>query len=141
MREATAHSIAEGVKIHPAQVGEAIQKLVAEYREKVRTALLRARSMTDLRDQAKELVPTYDQFGMIVEESLTVEDPWRTRVAQMTTFKYISAYFEATDVVAFFDLLIRGDALGDRNQAVRSGALDVSALPSRHVESCTDCCA
>ena len=71
-------------------------------------------------------MPVYDQFGMIIEESLTVEDPWRTRVAQMTTFKYISAYFETPNVDAFFALLIQGEALGDRNQAVRSGALDVS---------------
>ena len=40
VREATAHSIAEGVKIHPAQVGEAIEKLVAEYREKVSPSLI-----------------------------------------------------------------------------------------------------
>lgn len=72
------------------------------------------------------MVPVYDQFGMVVEESLTVEDPWRTRVAQATTFKYISAYFEPKEVDAFFELLITGEALGDKNQEVRSEMLSVS---------------
>lgn len=72
----------------------------------------------------------YDQYGMIVEDSLTVEDPWRTRVAQATTFKFISTYFQADDVESFFSLLIQGEALGDRNQAVRSEMLDVRS-PTR----------
>jgi hypothetical protein len=69
---------------------------------------------------------------MVVEESLMVEDPWRTRVAQATTLKLISEHFSPSDVDAFFDLLIVGEALGDRNQAARSAMLDVS-LPLSHL--------
>lgn len=36
VREATAHAIAEGIKLHPLQVSQAIRDLVVEYREKVR---------------------------------------------------------------------------------------------------------
>lgn len=72
------------------------------------------------------MVPVYDQFGMVIEASLVVEDPWRTRVAQAATLKLVSEHFSPDDVDAFFELLIEGQALGDRNQAVRSAMLDVS---------------
>lgn len=75
--------------------------------------------------QVKELQPAYDQFGMVIESSLSVEDPWRTRVALGTTLKLISDHFSPADVEAFFGLLIQGEALGDRSQAVRSEMLDV----------------
>lgn len=65
---------------------------------------------------------------MVIEASLTAEDPWRTRVALATTLKLISAHFAPADVEAFFNLLIVGEALGDRSQAVRSEMLDVRSL-------------
>lgn len=73
------------------------------------------------------MLPTYDQYGMVIEESLTAEDPWKTRLAVATTLRLISVHFAQPDVEAFFELLIQGQALGDRSQAVRSGMLDVSS--------------
>lgn len=109
IRQATAESIAEGVSLHPTVVAEAIQQLVVEYKEK-----------------AKELLPQYDQYGMVIEESLNAEDPWRARKAIATTFKLVAPYFSPADVAAFFDILITGEALGDRSQSVRSEMLEVS---------------
>jgi len=108
IRQATAESIAEGVALHPTVVAEALQQLVVEYKEK-----------------AKELLPQYDQYGMVIEESLNAEDPWRARKAIATTFKLVAPYFSPADVAAFFDILITGEALGDRSQSVRSEMLEV----------------
>lgn len=111
VRQATGHAVAEAVSQYPEQVAEAIQKLVNEYHDKV-----------------KELLPVYDQYGMVIEESLTAEDPWRTRVAVATTLQLLSVHFNAPDVESFFALLIQGQALGDKNQAVRSAMLDVGTM-------------
>lgn len=70
-------------------------------------------------------MPVYDQFGMVVEESLTAEDPWRNRKALATALKLSSEHFAPDDVGSFFSLLIAGEGLGDRSQAVRSEMLEV----------------
>lgn len=62
---------------------------------------------------------------MVIEESLNVEDPWRTRVAIALTLKLVSVHFSSSEVDALFYLLIYGGALGDRSQAVRSEMLEV----------------
>ena len=92
-------------------VADAIEQVVVEYREK-----------------AKELLPVYDQYGMVVEESLNAEDPWRARKAIATTLKLVAPYYTSTDVTTFFDVLIKGEALGDRSQSVRSEMLEVSQV-------------
>ncbi|GAA5915522.1 hypothetical protein JCM6882_005925 [Rhodosporidiobolus microsporus] len=109
IREATAAAIADGLTIHPEHVVDALVQLVAEYFEK-----------------AKELLPEYDRFGMLVEESLSREDPWKARKALATTLRLSSELFSPVDVKSFFDLLISGQALGDRSQAVRSEMLEAA---------------
>ncbi|KAM0756603.1 ARM repeat-containing protein [Meredithblackwellia eburnea MCA 4105] len=115
IRKATAKAIAEGIDIHPSQTSLALGKLVSEYHER-----------------AKLLLPQYDQFGMIIEESLTAEDPWRTRVAIASTLNLISTHFSPTEVTGFFNLLIEGQALGDRSQSVRSEMLDAAVAVIDH---------
>ncbi|GAA5844812.1 hypothetical protein JCM3766R1_003325 [Sporobolomyces carnicolor] len=109
VRQATAAAIAEGVDHHPEHVADALMQLVAEYQEK-----------------AKELLPQYDRFGMLIEESLDAEDPWKARKALATTLRLMSPIFSPVDVKTFFDLLINGEALGDRSQSVRSEMLEAA---------------
>ncbi|GAA5901674.1 hypothetical protein JCM8208_001574 [Rhodotorula glutinis] len=109
VREATAAAIAEGVSIHPEHMADALMQLVAEYD-----------------DKAQELLPEYDRFGMLIEESLSREDPWKARKAIATTLRLLGALFSPVDVKAFFDLLIEGKALGDRSQSVRSEMLEAA---------------
>ncbi|KAK4705757.1 hypothetical protein P7C70_g456, partial [Phenoliferia sp. Uapishka_3] len=111
IRRATANAVAEGIDLHPSEVAEAIRQIIVEYH-----------------DKNKLLLPRYDQFGMVIEESLTAEDPWKTRVALATTLKLVAAHFAVADVAAFFDLLIVGEALGDRSQAVRSEMLEAAIV-------------
>ncbi|BGP12338.1 hypothetical protein JCM10213_003855 [Rhodosporidiobolus nylandii] len=109
IREATAAAIAEAVGLHQDHVADALMQIVAEYEEK-----------------AKELLPEYDRFGMLIEESLSREDPWKTRKALGNTLRLLSDLFSPVDVKAFFDLLITGQALGDRSQAVRTEMIEAA---------------
>ncbi|GAA5855038.1 hypothetical protein JCM8547_002355 [Rhodosporidiobolus lusitaniae] len=111
IRDATAAAIAEGVRQHPDHVADALMQLVAEYHEK-----------------AKELLPEYDRFGMLVEESLTREDPYKARTAIARSLRLLSDIFSPVDVKSFFDLLISGQALGDRSQSVRSEMLEAAQV-------------
>ncbi|GAA5981477.1 hypothetical protein JCM10908_004121 [Rhodotorula pacifica] len=109
VREGAAAAIADGVALHPDHVADALIQLIAEYE-----------------DKAKELVPEYDRFGMLIEESLSREDPWKARKALATALRLMSASFSAAEVKTFFDLLIDGKALGDRSQSVRSELLEAA---------------
>ncbi|SCZ89778.1 BZ3500_MvSof-1268-A1-R1_Chr1-3g01573 [Microbotryum saponariae] len=109
IRTSAAEAVVAALATHPTQLDETIAQLAAEYR-----------------DKAKEIVPQYDQFGMIIEESLTAEDPWKTREALGTTLRLAAPLFEPRHVQSFFDLLIDDSALGDRKQAVRSEMLEAA---------------
>ncbi|GAA5985182.1 hypothetical protein JCM5350_004261 [Sporobolomyces pararoseus] len=109
VRQSTAAAIAQGIDHHPDHVADALMQLIAEYQEK-----------------AKELLPQYDKFGMLIEESLNAEDPWKSRKALATTLRLMSPIFSPVDVKTFFDLLINGEALGDRSQSVRSEMLEAA---------------
>ncbi|GAA5877296.1 hypothetical protein JCM16303_006233 [Sporobolomyces ruberrimus] len=109
IRQSNAAAIAEGVDHHPDHVADALMQLIAEYQEK-----------------AKELLPQYDRFGMLIEESLDAEDPWKSRKALATTLRLMSPIFSPVDVKTFFDLLINGQGLGDRSQSVRSEMLEAA---------------
>lgn len=109
VREAAAAAIADGIVLHPDHVADALVQIIAEYE-----------------DKAKELVPEYDRFGMLIEESLSREDPWKARKALATALRLMAASFSAAEVKTFFDMLIDGKALGDRSQAVRSELLEAA---------------
>ncbi|KAM0793613.1 hypothetical protein ACM66B_001046 [Microbotryomycetes sp. NB124-2] len=111
IRQATAEAVAEAVRMHAETVSDSLTLIVSEYKQ-----------------QAKELLPQYDQYGMLIEESLTAEDPWRTRKALATTLRLIAEQFKKEDVKTFFGLLIEGEALGDRSQAVRSEMLEAGIV-------------
>lgn len=75
---------------------------------------------------AKEKMPEYDQFGMLVEESLHQQDPWEERVAIAETFGHLAPLLQSSEVNTFFRLLINDQGLGDRSEAVRGKMLEVS---------------
>lgn len=70
-------------------------------------------------------MPEYDQFGMLVEESLHQQDPWQERVAIAETFGHLASLLHPSEVTVFFRLLIEDQALGDRSETVRSKMLEV----------------
>lgn len=109
VRTSAAIAIAEAVGQTPDSAASAVEQLAAAYKS-----------------AAKEKMPVYDQFGMLIEESLHQQDPWQERVAIAETFGHLAALLHASEVVSFFHLLIDEQALGDRSEAVRSKMLEVS---------------
>ncbi|PBK80431.1 hypothetical protein ARMGADRAFT_1092223 [Armillaria gallica] len=81
VRSSTAAAIAEAVEHWPQSIKDTVTALQEYYREK-----------------AKILAPEYDQYGMVIVQSLDRSDPWRSRVAI-------------------------DEALGDREPDVRRGML------------------
>ncbi|KAI6101038.1 armadillo-type protein [Pisolithus croceorrhizus] len=68
------------------------------------------------RDKAKILSPEYDEYGMIIPETLDRLDPWPTR--------QLAPVFPDTEVEGFIRFLIQDEALGDRSSEVRRAVVD-----------------
>ena len=79
----------------------------------------------DYREAARERLPEYDRFGMLIEASLEQQDPWQHRVAIAETLGHMSEIYGSEEVVAVFKLLIQEQALGDRSEIVQSKMLNV----------------
>ncbi|OCH93463.1 ARM repeat-containing protein [Obba rivulosa] len=75
------------------------------------------------REKAKVLAPEYDEYGMVIAQSLDRADPWPARVAIARTFELLAPAFMKDDVEPFFKFLIQDEALGDRNGDVRRSML------------------
>ncbi|PWY99964.1 ARM repeat-containing protein [Testicularia cyperi] len=109
VRESCARALAEATAQHPEKVSEVIDKLCSLYRERNKT-----------------LEPEYDRFGMVIEATKNRQDPWQTRAAVAVALKHLSQLFQGSDVVPFFQFLIDGQALGDRNEEVRQRMLEAA---------------
>ncbi|KAJ8518630.1 hypothetical protein ONZ45_g4322 [Pleurotus djamor] len=101
-RSSTASAIAEAVETWPQSVQTTLETIQAYYREK-----------------AKILAPEYDEYGMLVAQSLERSDPWPARLAAGHTFTLLAPLFVAESVVPFFNFLVNDGALGDTVADVR----------------------
>ncbi|KAG9126171.1 translational activator of GCN4, partial [Ceratobasidium sp. 392] len=107
VRTATGEAIGESVAALPNTVGELLMRLEDFYREK-----------------AKILAPEFDEYGMVIESSLDRADPWPARAAVADAFRHVAPSFTETEVVPFFEFLIKDEALGDRHPTVRRNMLE-----------------
>ncbi|KAN0062681.1 translational activator of GCN4 [Thecaphora frezii] len=110
VRQSCARALAEATRAHPEQVSSVIAQLCELYRQR-----------------NKSLAPEYDRFGMVIESTMSREDPWRTRAAIAKALRHQAEFFQGSDVAPFFDFLIGGQALGDRNDDVREKMLDAAS--------------
>ncbi|KAF9359136.1 translational activator of GCN4 [Mortierella sp. AD094] len=107
VRQAAAKAIAGAVKLYPDTVTDTLSAIYALYHEK-----------------AKPIVPQYNEYGLIIQESLNRQDPSDQRFGLSMALKNIAPLMKASDLQPFAEFLIRQDALGDRNTDVRQGMLD-----------------
>ncbi|KAG5638049.1 hypothetical protein H0H81_002083 [Sphagnurus paluster] len=107
VRSSVAAAIAEGVEHWPHTIGQTVNDLQELYREK-----------------AKILAPEFDEYGMVIAQSLDRTDPWPARLAIARTFELISPSFTPDEIEPFFKFLIQDQALGDRTAEVRRGMLN-----------------
>ncbi|KAG0302645.1 translational activator of GCN4 [Dissophora globulifera] len=107
VRQAGGKAIAGAVKLYPDTVTATLDALYKLYKEK-----------------AKPIVPQYNEFGLVIQESLNRQDPSDQRYGLSMALKNISPLMTAADLKPFAEFLIRQEALGDRSADVRQGMLD-----------------
>ncbi|KAF8434348.1 armadillo-type protein [Boletus edulis BED1] len=110
VRASAAAAIADAVEHHPQTGHKTIDALRALYR-----------------DKAKILAPEFDEYGMLIAQSVDRTDPWPTRVAIALAFAQLAPSFPETQVEPFFRFLIQDEALGDRSADVRRDMLHAGA--------------
>ncbi|EIW80197.1 ARM repeat-containing protein [Coniophora puteana RWD-64-598 SS2] len=116
VRASTGLAIAEAVELHPQSIDGALKTLQEFYR-----------------DKARILAPEYDQYGMVIAQSLDRADPWLTRVAISKTLEHLAPSFTPDQVEPFFVFLIKDEALGDRTPEVRRSMLQAgTAIIDQH---------
>ncbi|KAF9479098.1 ARM repeat-containing protein [Pholiota conissans] len=106
VRSSTAAAIAEAVEQWPSTIEATLSTLQDYYR-----------------DKAKVLAPEFDQYGMVIAQSLDRSDPWAARLATATAFELLAPSIIETQLEPFFKFLIEDQALGDRISDVRRGML------------------
>ncbi|KAF9047662.1 armadillo-type protein [Panaeolus papilionaceus] len=106
VRSATAAAIAEALEQWPKVVNSTMTALQEHYREK-----------------AKILAPEFDQYGMVIQQSLDRSDPWTARLAIAHTFELSAPSITEDQLEPFFAFLIKDQALGDKAADVRKGML------------------
>ncbi|ODO11508.1 hypothetical protein I350_00288 [Cryptococcus amylolentus CBS 6273] len=109
VRLGTALAVAESAEQYPSQIEPTVQGLEELYVEK-----------------AKPLVPEYDQFGMIIPETVNRPDPWEARVAIALALEKTAPLLSTSLIAPIFDFLIKQETLGDRSEAVRSAMLSAA---------------
>ncbi|KAF5363220.1 hypothetical protein D9758_008404 [Tetrapyrgos nigripes] len=120
VRASTAAAIAEAAEYWPQNIKDTLSILQDYYR-----------------DKAKILAPEYDEYGMVIAQSLDRSDPWQARVATASAFRLLAPLFSESDVEPFFHFLIHDEALGDRAGEVRKGMLTAgTAVIDDHGASC-----
>ncbi|KAF9987092.1 translational activator of GCN4 [Modicella reniformis] len=107
VRQASAKAIAGAVKLYPDTVTTILSAIYTLYHEK-----------------AQPIVPQYNEFGLVIQESLNRQDPFDQRFGLSMALKNIAPLMTASDLQPFAEFLIRQNALGDRNADVRQGMLD-----------------
>ncbi|KAG6844943.1 hypothetical protein H0H87_002276 [Tephrocybe sp. NHM501043] len=116
VRSSVASAIAEGAEHWPQSIQKVVLVLQDFYREK-----------------AKILAPEFDQYGMVIAQSLDRADPWPARLAIARTFQQLSSTFTPDEIEPFFHFLIQDQALGDRTPEVRRGMLNAgTTIIDRH---------
>lgn len=109
LRRATARALAEACKAYPATIEDVLARLRPSYAE-----------------FAKPRVPQLDAYGMPKKTDLS--DPWEARHGIGAAFKELAAHLQKSQIDEFFNFLIEGGPLGDKNAVVRSEMLEAALV-------------
>ncbi|KAI1655437.1 ARM repeat-containing protein [Daldinia decipiens] len=109
LRRAAARSLAEACKSYPSTVDDVLARLRSSYVE-----------------FAKPRVAQLDEYGMPKKTDLS--DPWEARHGFAAAFRELAAHLQKSQIDDFFNFLIEGGPLGDKNAAVRGEMLDAALV-------------
>ncbi|CAO3663041.1 unnamed protein product [Rhizopus stolonifer] len=107
VRQAASRALAEAVEIYPTTVQATLEAIYTRYKV-----------------LAAPLDPEYDEYGMIIPETMDRVDPWKARVGLALTLKATAPFMKSQNAAGFCRFLINGQALGDRHEQVRSRMLE-----------------
>ncbi|KAI8461658.1 hypothetical protein BY996DRAFT_6408497 [Phakopsora pachyrhizi] len=71
---------------------------------------------------AKELLPEYNCFGIIIQELIEREDPWKQQVALANALYQLAPYWNKAEILPLFSFLIE-QSLRDRHKEVQTSML------------------
>ncbi|CAG8669579.1 15139_t:CDS:10, partial [Gigaspora margarita] len=107
VRECAAKSIGSASKYFPDSVSDTLSLIYEQYKEK-----------------AKPILPEYDEFGILIPESLNRKDPWEARVGLALSLGTLAQNLKSTDLKPLFEFLINDEAVGDIHAQVRQKMLE-----------------
>ncbi|OBZ91073.1 Translational activator gcn1 [Choanephora cucurbitarum] len=107
VRQAASQALAEAVEEYPESAYDTLQAIYAMYKK-----------------LAAPLDPEYDEYGMVIPETLDRVDPWEARVGLALTLKALAPLMQLENAANFCKFLINEQALGDRNEQVRRRMLE-----------------
>ncbi|CAG8555168.1 3621_t:CDS:10, partial [Cetraspora pellucida] len=107
VRECAAKSIGNASKYFPDSIADTLALIYEQYKEK-----------------AKPVQPEYDEFGILIPESLNKEDPWEARVGLALSLGTLAQNLRPMDLKPLFEFLINDDAVGDIHAQVRQKLLE-----------------
>ncbi|KAJ3405592.1 translational activator of GCN4, partial [Chytridiales sp. JEL 0842] len=121
IRSSAGRSLAAALQVTPDLVGATMEKLYHLYEEKNVVPM-----------------PEYDEYGMVIPESLNKKDEWPARSGIAQALKASANLLTESDpLTRFFKFMIEQEALGDREEKVRSQMLEagVAAIngPGKHL--------
>ncbi|CAH7689389.1 hypothetical protein PPACK8108_LOCUS24462 [Phakopsora pachyrhizi] len=71
---------------------------------------------------AKELLPEYNRFGMIISESIEQEDPWKQQIALANALYQLAPHWNKSEILPLFSFLVE-QSLRDRHEEVQTSML------------------
>lgn len=107
VRQAASKALADAVEEYPEAVYDTLQAIYARYKK-----------------LAAPLDPEYDEYGMVIPETLDRADPWEARVGLALTLKAVAPFMQLENASGFCKFLINDHALGDRHEHVRKEMLE-----------------
>ncbi|RIB06925.1 armadillo-type protein [Gigaspora rosea] len=107
VRECAAKSIGNASKYFPDSVSDTLSLIYEQYKEK-----------------AKPILPEYDEFGILIPESLNRKDPWEARVGLALSLGTLAQNLKSIDLKPLFEFLINDEAVGDIHAQVRQKMLE-----------------
>ncbi|KAI9014595.1 armadillo-type protein [Phycomyces nitens] len=102
VRSAASRAIAEALEHYPETASDTLEAIYALYKKK-----------------AAPLDPEFDQYGMVIPETLNRKDPWEARSGLAITLKASAPYISLEDALNLSRFLVNDEALGDRDEGVR----------------------
>ncbi|KAG1308067.1 hypothetical protein G6F64_006326 [Rhizopus arrhizus] len=107
VRQAASRAMAEAVEIYPETAAATLQAIYERYKV-----------------LAAPLDPEYDEYGMIIPETMDRVDPWKARVGLAFVLKVTAPFMQSKNAPGLCQFLIKDQALGDRHEQVRSRMLE-----------------